>query len=252
LDFDTLRSLRARNQGTRRWYEMRNLAQGEAEIFIYDFIGWDPFFGGVSANDFVRELRGINAPTIHLRINSPGGDIAEAVTIRNALEEHPAAIQAHIDGAAWSAAAWVGLLTKPNSKVTMSPHSTMMIHEPWNVIAGNAEEMAKEAAVLEKFGNEIAEILSEKAGGKAEDWRAKMREETWYTDQEAVDAGLADEVAGAAASAENRRFNPAILNLFKNVPDYVTDAPASNDEARKAELEFLRDQSRRVGVLVGR
>ena len=248
----------------RPWYSVRNLAQGEAEIFIYDFIGFDPFFGGVGAADFVRELRAINAPKILLRINSPGGDITEAVAIRTALKEHPAEIETHIDGIAASSASWVGLA---GDSVLIAPHATMMIHEPWNIVAGDAETMRKVAEELDLFGGEIAEMYQEKAGGAADDWRAKMREETWFTDQEAVDAGLADEIAGQPADAAANRYDPAILTLFRNTPPHLTQRPqtqppASNDdppppadspanlELVRAVLDYQRDESRRLGVAV--
>jgi len=266
---ELLRTLPARAQNGRKardWYSVRNLAGGEAEVFIYDFIGWDPFFGGVSANEFVRELRGLNATKILLRINSPGGDITEAVAIRTALEEHPAEIETHVDGLAASSASWVGLV---GDKVVIAPHATMMIHEPWNVIAADAEGMRKMAEELDVFGGEIAEMYVEKAGGSVDEWRGRMREETWYTDQEAVDAGLADEIAGEAA-AQNR-YDPAILNIFKKTPEHLkADADAAGGKPRRAPraapkaaavahipsdevvreaLRFQRDQSRRLGVV---
>ena len=257
---DFLKSLGSRNQSrkTRDWFAIKNLASGEAEVFIYDFIGFDPWFGGVSAQDFVRDLRGITANKILLRINSPGGDITEAVTIRNALREHPAAIETHVDGLAASSASWLGLVAE---KVVMSPHSMMMIHEPWNIIAGDSQAMAKEAEILDKFGDDIASMYVEQAGGEVEEWRDLMREETWYTDQEAVDAGLADEVAGEA-SGENR-YDPTILNVFKHTPEHLlkpakrnrTPKPtpiaaiaAPNEELLREVARFEHIQSRLLGV----
>jgi len=237
---------------------MRNLADGEAEVFIYDLIGFDPFFGGISAADFVRELRALNARKILLRINSPGGDISEAVTIRNALIEHPAQIETHVDGLAASSASWVGLASE---KVIMSPHAMMMIHEPWFIVGGDAEYLHKQADILDKFAGDISKMYQEKAGGELNDWRAAMREETWYSDQEAVDGGLADEIAAQETPAENR-YDPGILAIFKNTPPHLvggnkdrgegtpTPGPAADrpEELVRAVLGYQRDQSRRIGV----
>lgn len=246
----------ARNGSAQRpWYSVRNLADGEAELFIYDFIGFDPFFGGVGAADFVRELRGINARKINLRINSPGGDISEAVTIRNALIEHPAQKETHVDGLAASSASWVGMGDWP---LIMSPHAMMMIHEPWNIVGGDADYMRKQADILDKFAVDIAKMLQEKGGGEVDGWRDKMREETWYSDEEAVDAGLADEVAAAEAPVENR-YDPSILDIFKHTPKHLTGNPPQGEptpaqerpaELVRAKLNFQRDHARRTGVLV--
>ncbi len=250
--------LLARNVSpSRPWYSVRNLADGEAEVFIYDFIGFDPFFGGVSAADFVRDLRAINARKILLRINSPGGDISEAVTIRNALIEHPAQIETHVDGLAASAASWVGLAAK---NVIMSPHAMMMIHEPWFMVGGDAEFLHHEADVLDKFAADIAKMYQEKGGGTADKWRAAMRDETWYSDEEAVAAGLADEVATEEAPAAENRYDPAILQLFKHTPEHLTKKPGQPEptpgpgaqkppqELVRAALAHQRNRSRELGV----
>lgn len=251
---DLFKSLGPRNQRKDRdWFSVRNLATGEAEILIYDFIGFDPFFGGVSAQDFVRELRGISANKILVRINSPGGDVFEAMAIKTALDEHPAAIEVHIDGLAASAASWVGLGA---DKVVIAPHAMMMIHEPWNIVASDAAGLRKEADLLDKMGGDIAAIYSEKAGGTVDAWRALMLDETWYTDQAAVDAGLADEISGAAV-AQNR-YDPTILNIFKRTPPELlppaVPAVVANTQPDpalvSAVLEYHRDQSRRLGVAV--
>lgn len=242
----------------RQWFSIRNVAADEAEIFVYDYIGFDPFFGGVSALEFVRDLRAINARRILLRINSPGGDCSEAVAIRNALIEHPATIETHVDGLAASAASWVGLAAE---KVIMSPHAMMMIHEPWYVCAGDANFLHKQADILDKFGGDIAEMYQEKGGGSVDDWRAKMREETWYTDQEAVAAGLADEIAGAPAEDAQNRYDPAILAIFKNTPPHLSGnadktaagepqpapKPAADrpEELVRAAVAYQRDRGRR-------
>jgi ATP-dependent protease ClpP protease subunit len=257
--FDKRLAAFARNSAPPRpWYSVRNLADGEAELFIYDYIGFDPFFGGVGAADFVRDLRAINASKILLRINSPGGDISEAVTIRNALIEHPAEIETHVDGLAASSASWVGLGDWP---MIMSPHAMMMIHEPWFMVGGDAEYLRKQSDVLDKFGADIAKMYVEKAGGELDTWRAAMREETWYSDEEAVAAGLADEVATQEAPATENRYDPGILAMFQHTPEHLTrntkpqptPQPRAADhppELVRARLVSQRNEARRLGVPV--
>ena len=119
---------------------------------------------------------------------------------------------------------------------------------------GDPELFRKSADVLDGMGDDIADALAEKAGGTREEWRALMRAETWYSDEEAVEAGLADEVAGAA-SGENT-FDLSILNIFKKAPSAPNSAPLAasaaqdNTELVRAALAFQRDTSRRQGVAV--
>lgn len=173
----------------RTWYSIRNVSRSEAEIYIYDEIG----YWGTTANDFIKDLADIKASKISLRINSPGGDVFDGIAIYNALKRHPANITAHVDGIAASAASFIAMA---GDEVLMAPHSQMMIHEASGLCIGPADDMRKMADLLDKSSNNIAGIYAKRTGGSTEEWRAKMRDETWFSDQEAVDAGLADAVDG--------------------------------------------------------
>lgn len=244
---EVFQALRGRPQNGRKprdWFSIRNLQAGEAEIFIYDVVG-ESWFGGVTAQDFVRELRALQANKILLRINSPGGDIMDGIAIRNAVAEHPANVETHVDGLAASTASWIALA---GDSVVMSPNAMMMIHEPWDIVVGDPATMRKTADVLDKFGEDIASMYAQKAGGKPADWRQKMRDETWFSDQEAVAAGLADSVGGEASAQD--RYDPMILNLFKRTPKHLIakNASADNTGLVREALIYQRDWSRRLGV----
>lgn len=177
-------------QGDRGWYSIKNVSDTETEVFIYDEIG----FWGVTASDFVRELADIRANKITLRINSPGGDVFDGIAIYNALKRHQAEVSVFIDGIAASAASFIAMA---GDTVTMMPHSQMMIHEAHGLVIGPADDMRKMADILDKSSDNIASIYVEKAGGTTAEWRERMRDETWFSDQEAVDLGLADGIEGA-------------------------------------------------------
>ena len=77
------------------WYNITHAAEGstEAEVSIYDAIG-----GEINAKNFANDLKEIDAETIHLRINSPGGCVIDGNAICNALQRHSAKVITHIDG----------------------------------------------------------------------------------------------------------------------------------------------------------
>ena len=171
------------------WYAIKNLSESESEISIYDDIGeW-----GISAADFIRDIGAIKSRNIMLRINSGGGSVFDGVAIFNAIRRHPANVTAYIDGIAASAASFVAMAA---DKVVMSPHSTMMIHEASGGCIGNAADMRDLADRLDMLSDTIASIYAERSGGTTEEWRARMKTETWMTDREAVSMGLADGIDG--------------------------------------------------------
>lgn len=183
---DRIPGLRARARGDRPWYAIKNASADEAEVFLYDEVGgW-----GALAEDFIAELRRITAPKILLRVNSPGGNVFEGVACANALRAHPAEVTVQVDGIAASIASVIAMA---GDRVVLQPQAMIMIHEAAGLCAGNAQDMQEMADLLDKISGNIADAYVAKAGGTRDEWRAAMVKETWFTAEEAVEAGLADE-----------------------------------------------------------
>jgi len=168
------------------WYGIRNAAADRVVVELYDVIGdW-----GVSAAEFVRDLRDITAPTIELHINSPGGLFYDGLTIFNGLRDHPARVEAIVDGLAASAASFI---LQAAEHRTMNRHSQLMIHDALMLTLGNEVDHLESATQLARVSDNIAAIYAGRAGGAVADWRAAMRAETWYSAVSAAEVGLADE-----------------------------------------------------------
>ena len=206
----------ANPDGGNGWYSILNISQAETEVTIYDFIG--EF--GVSAADFIRELADIKTPKISLRVNSPGGDVFDGLAIFNAIRRHRAEVTAHIDGIAASAASF---LVMAADHIVMSPHSQMMIHDAHGLALGPADDMRKMADILDGQSNNIASIYAEHAGGSVEEWRDRMKAETWLSDQEAVDLGLADSIDGEDEEKVAARITARQQTTIENNDDDETE-----------------------------
>ncbi|TKV61861.1 Clp protease ClpP [Nakamurella flava] len=190
------RAIRA--NARQRWYEIRNEASGSepAQVLIYGDIG-DSWWGeSVSASQFVRDLTEVDADAIDFHIHSPGGDAFDGLAIANAIRTHKARTTAYVDGLAASAASYIATAA---DEVVMGVGAELMIHDAWGMAIGNVEDMTAMADLLGHLSDNIASLYAIKAGGKPEDWRAAMRAETWYSADEAVEAGLADRVASLPA-----------------------------------------------------
>ncbi|MFD5564522.1 head maturation protease, ClpP-related [Kitasatospora griseola] len=210
----TLRTARPQaqlRQGRNDWYRISNNAgSGPAVVHIYDEIG----FWGVTAADFVRDLAAVRASEIELHISSPGGEIFDGIAIANSLKSHPATVTTYVDSLAASIASVIALA---GDRIVMAPNSQMMIHDGSSLCVGNAADMREMADMLDRQSDNIASVYATKAGGTVEEWRTRMTAETWYTAEEAVAAGLADEVASAhsitdANSPQNLSWDLSIFN----------------------------------------
>jgi ATP-dependent protease ClpP protease subunit len=175
----------------REWYRIQDAITGGAvDVYIYDEIG----FWGVTAQDFVMDLQQVQATTLNVHLNSPGGEVFDGIAIYNALVNHPADVHVTVDALAASIASVIAMA---GDTLTMGRHSQLMIHEPYGMCLGNAADMAMMIAQLDRCADNIAAAYADRAGGTVEAWRDAMRAETWYTGAEAVAAGLADQVVAS-------------------------------------------------------
>lgn len=196
----TARPLAKLKQGRADWYSLKASVATEAgptaELYIYDEIG----YWGVTATDLINELKNITDSAISVRLNTPGGDVFDGIAIMNALKAHPAAVHVTVD----SLAASIGsVIAMAGDTIIMAPNSQMMIHNAHGVVIGNANDMREFAALLDKQDANLASIYQARAGGRSDSWRNAMKAETWYSAEEAVDAGLADKVGTFSLQTSN-------------------------------------------------
>lgn len=165
-----------------------------ATIYLYDLISAYGGWSGDSAAEFAATLAGLpdDVDDITVRVNSPGGDVFEAVAIVNLLRSHAANVTARIDGIAASAASFIAASA---DETIIGQNAQVMIHNPAAVVYGEAGDLRKTADLLDGIRDNIASIYAAKAGDDT-DWSAAMDAETWYSADEAVTAGLADRLDG--------------------------------------------------------
>ena len=220
---DRMRELLSRRRPVNKsgqWYRFENAADETAHVYIYDEIG----YWGNSAADFVEDLKSITAATIVMHVNSPGGDVFDGMAIMNGFRNHSAYVRAEVDGIAASAASFI---IQAADHIAVMPGGQLMIHDASGVIYGNAEEMRMLADELDRCSDTIAEVYATRSGKDTQkEWRDRMRKTSWYTGEEAVAAGLADEVIDAGKrkkKCEDVKRHPLtgervdILGLFEEV-----------------------------------
>ncbi|WP_369070027.1 head maturation protease, ClpP-related [Kineococcus terrestris] len=192
-----------------------------ARVDLYDEIG----YFGVSARDFARDLQALeDVDTIELHVSSPGGDVFDGIAITNALRQHPARVVATVDGLAASAASFI--VAGSADEVVMARNSELMIHDAWGMAIGNAADMRKLADDLDRISNNIASMYADKAGGTVADWRDVMLAETWFSAEEAVEAGLADRVETKREDDEDAPAKAAFdLSVFAHAGRAHAPAP---------------------------
>lgn len=227
-------------------FQIKMLNDSAAEVFLYGEIGWD-----ANAGEFVRELSGIDARTLTVRINSPGGDAYEGLAIMNALRAHEAEVTAIVEGLAASAASFIAI--GGSDRLVLRPQAELMIHDAMSFVGGNSTEMQKAIVDLDRISDNIASIYADRAGGEPSDWRDRMRAETWFSAQEAVDAGLADAVEDGRPVAAHMPVGVFNLSKFKHAgraaaPPPMTDSLHTYQFSEEGNMAILNEFASMLGM----
>ena len=199
-----------------KWYTIQAKSTDTAEISIYDEIGgW-----GISAQQFSKDFKalGNNLKQINLHIHSPGGDVFDGIAIYNLLKNHPANKTVTIDGLAASMASVIAMA---GNEIIMPENAMMMIHKPWGIQGGDADDMRKYADLLDKVENTLIPAYASKTGKTPEELAKMLSAETWLNGKECVEQGFADKLAEplvAMASIKSRK-----LEDFENMPKAMKD-----------------------------
>lgn len=170
----------------------KNKTAEKAEILLYGAIGISWFEDFITAKEFSEQLNALGNPKeIDVRINSPGGDCFEGITICNRLLQHPAKITVYVDGMAASIASVIMLA---GEKIVMGEGAQVMVHKSWCYAAGNSIDMDNTSDRLNTLDDQMIAMYHKKSGkSKAEIRDLLMKGDTWMTADEALEFGLVDE-----------------------------------------------------------
>lgn len=217
--------------------------QTVSDVFIYGNIGESMFHEGIQAQDFIDELSSLGDTTsIRVRINSPGGSVWDGFAIYNALKQHQGRVSVQIDGLAASIASVIAMAADPG-KLTIGEGAMMMIHDPWQMVVGNAADMRAAAAVLDKVGDGLLQAYVSRSKQPESTIRKIMADETWFTADEAIKQGLADASFKQESKAKAFDRSSPICASFRNFPGHLI----ASDQKATAPGVTGEIQKRRVG-----
>lgn len=222
-------------------YKVRMSGSKSAEILIYDEIGGGSFFSsGITAKQFAEDLKGLGKiETLNVRVNSPGGNVFDGLAIYNTLKRYPANKIIDIDGMALSIAS---VIVMAGDQIRMADNAMMMIHDPWMVAAGGADDFRAQADLMDTMKGNLVSTYANRTKLDEETIGSLMSAETWMTADEAKQNGFIDDVTEELQMAA--RFD---LSRFKNAPRPTSKAavlPAANDAFRARAAAMKRRLAR--------
>ena len=216
----------------KKWYDIKSQADS-AEISIFDEIGaW-----GVTAKDFIADLKQQAGKQITVTINSPGGSVFDALAMYNALRGHGSPISTKVMGVAASAAS---LIFMSGDKRIIPENCFLMVHNPLTFAYGNAGELRDTADVLDKIAASLVSTYVSRSGLGEEEVKALLDEETWLNAADALEKGFATETVAEmkiAAAFDMDRLPENIKSIFAS--EQIAPEPEPEQDAVADQVAAL-------------
>ena len=213
------------------WYKAQ-LKDKKVEVDIFDEIGGF----GVTAENFRDDVKALldehnYANELHINLNSPGGSVFDGIAIHNFIAGLNMKTVIKIDALAASIATVIALGA---DEVHMNQNAFFMIHNPWTVVMGEADEMRKQAEVMDKIKDVIVGIYLRKTRMSRAELSDLMDNETWLTAEEARRMNFIDVVSGGLAIAACS--TTGFINNFNNIPKSLKMAEELENVSNELEV----------------
>lgn len=178
---------------------------------------------GIGAQRVVDQLKAAGGEDVEVHINSPGGEVFEGLAIANALRAYRGRKVAIIDGLCASAATFPAVVC---DELVMCSASMFMVHEPWTMAVGSADDMDAQSAVLRQLTDLMVGMYVRKTDKDEAQVRAWVSAETWFKPDDAKAAGFCDRIAEQTAQIDAR----AVLRYaarWRNAPAFQASATSA-------------------------
>lgn len=206
----------------------------EATLNIYgEITSWDYSEKDVSSFTLSKQLENIDADTIHVYINSYGGDVNEGLAIYNNLKRSKAKIITYADGFACSIAS---VIFMAGDERIVSNASLMLIHNAWTYTQGNAKELRKKADDLDVITQASINTYMTEVNISEEELKELLDNETWLTPQQALEWGFATSMVNAKVS------DGASQSVRRSIFDLIYNQKSTKKKESDKEVEETKDE----------
>lgn len=247
----------------RRFFDVKNITQTSADIYIYGAICLEKevdWWTGqtiesdtdVYLMDFKKALDDIgNVSLINLYVNSPGGDVFVASTIISMLrriKDKGTKIDVYIDALAASAASFLIMIA---DDIHIYKNSMLMVHKPMTYGYGNSLDLQKVIDELEQVENNTMlpmYMTKTKEGVTEDEIKVLIANESWLGAKEIeqyFNIIVEDEEKTVAACVNKEifaRYRNVPTELVKNIANEVPNSELQEQEQEENNTEIMQEQ----------
>ncbi len=214
-------------------FSLNGMISSDDDARVWKFFGWQ----AVCPADIRQALAGNpEGEDFVLEINSGGGSVYAGFEMYTLLRSAKCTTRAEVQSLAAS------VVLAGVDVAAASPVGQVMIHLPSTLTEGNQIVHKESVQMLEAVTGSIITAYEKKCRGKTsrDALRRMMDKETFLTAQEALDAGLIDEIMGEPANPMNV-FNAAggMPDIVKLRAAYREAHPQKADDAKQARARAI-------------
>lgn len=218
-----------------RFYSLTEEGKAATLDIFGDISSWADEGSGASVADLTSQLAKLgDVETIAVNINSYGGEVAEGLAIYNALRNHKAKVTTRCSGFACSIAS---VIFMAGEERIMDEASLLMIHNAWTFAEGNAADLRKQAADLEKITDASVKAYLSRVNITEEELRAMMDAETWLDPEAAKEAGFCTKVEKHEAKNPSQNARKKVQQMILMNPYQALDEEEETEEPENPETE---------------
>ena len=215
-----------------KFWELTAAGTEDADLYIFgDIDAWgscgDKENPDRNASEIVSALRDLKTKNLTVHINSYGGDVKEGLAIYNTIKNSGLNVTTICDGFACSIAS---VIFMAGENRIMNDASLLMIHNPWTIAIGNAEEMRKQADDLDIIAQASVEAYKASSCLLDDEIHQLMDKETWILPEQAVEYGFATEISKKSDDGLQQ-------SALRQIIEKLTEKPAANEQRDAAEKQ---------------
>lgn len=208
-------------------FQIKNASDGAADIYFYGDIVSDSWDAWTEEDQYPENIKNllssVSGKPLNIYINSGGGSVFAGIAIYNILKRHTGHKTVYVDGLAASIASVIALA---GDEVIIPSNAFFMIHKPWSLCIGNADDLQREIEVLNTIEQAMLNIYEEhlRAGVDIMTVAKLVDAETWMTGEQAAEYFniTVGEEKQVAACTDFSRFKHAPEVLTKSVKREVS------------------------------
>ena len=137
------------------------------------------------------------------------------------------------------AASIASVVAMAGDTIEMAENSLFMIHNPFAMSGGDANELRKTANILDKIRNEIASIYASKSKHDSEHYINLMDVETWFNSDETMELGLINGIT-QPLKIENNYDISKFQNITSEKINQIINKSKQTLWQRKCKMKLLK------------